>query len=103
MKLLDSTFNIQYKVKFYNCNNYKKPPFILFKIKLKLHTVYLVSLKTCSSNIFKLIILYVSKNIFLNLISSFLIDEKKFNGIIRIPPKHLFIVNSFKKHLNKSF
>ena len=50
--------------------------------------MYVVSSNTYYSNMFNKIIWYNYKNDFLNCISDILIDDQKFNGIIKIPPTH---------------
>jgi hypothetical protein len=62
-----------------------------------------VSSKTVSSNIFNNITSYFSKNDFLNSISAKRIEDQKFNGIINIPPKQIFVKISLITHLYKSF
>ena len=62
-----------------------------------------MSSNTFSSKIFNNIILYFFKNSFRNSISARRIDDQKFNGIISIPPKHLFVKISLITHLYKSF
>ena len=59
------------------------------------HIVYVVSLKTLSSNIFNKTIEYFSKNNFLSSISLTLIDDQKFKGMISIPPRQILVINSF--------
>ncbi len=51
---------------------------------------------------FNNIILYFSKNFFLNSISAIRIEDQKFNGIIIIPPKQIFVKIFLITHLYKS-